>query len=168
MVKKRFDCIGKTRLKYVLILLLVCICALTIGIAFWITSSRTSSTKQNEVKDFDEPIVHPLFKPVEKKNANSAEKLEKYRNMRQKAHQKMTNSDNILINYSNSTQKTQVVKLSTSNNKINVTPTIKLTISTTMDMTRSLPSTMTSLFEAATLCKKLGLSKKTFRNPIRK
>ena len=163
MVKKRCDCIGKTRLKYVLISTVACICACTVGIAFWITSLKTSSTKHKVVNKIDKPIVHPLFKPVEKKNAHSEEKLEKYRNMRQKAHQKMTNK---LINYSNSTQKTQVVKLSTSNNKINVTSTIKLTISTTMDMTRSLPSTMTSLFEAA-LCKKLGLSKKTFRNSIR-
>ena len=168
MVKKRCDCIGKKRLKYVLISLVTFICACTVGIAFWITSSRASSIEEKVVNDIDKTIVHPLFKPVEKKQSNSGEKLEKYRNMRQKAKQKMKNFDDKLINYSNSTQKTQVVKLSTSNNKINVTSTIKLTISTTMDMTRSLPSTMTSLFEAATLCKKLGLSKKTFRNPIRK
>ena len=159
MVKKRCDCIGKTRLKYVLISLVTCIFACSVGIAFWITSSKTSSKKQKVVKDIDKPIVHPLFKPVEKKDAHSQEKLEKYRSMRQKAQQKMTNLDDKFINYSNSTQKTQVAKLSTLNNKINVTSTIKPTISTTVTMTRILPTTITSLFEAP-LCKKLGLSKK--------
>ena len=117
------------------------------------------------MKDFDKPIVHPLFKPVEKKNAQSKEKLEKYRKMRQKAHQKMTNLENKPINYSNSTQKAQLVKLSTLNRNTNVTSNIKLKISTTMAMTRNLPTTFTSLFEAS-LCKRLGLISK--KNNVKK
>ena len=137
---------------------MACFFACTVGIAFWVTSSKTSSTKQKVVNKIDKPIVHPLFKPIKKKNAHSEEKLEKYRNMRQKAHQKMTNK---LINYSNSTQKTQVAKLSTLNRNTKVISTIELTASTTTVMTRNKPTTITSLFEAS-LCKKLGLSKKKF------
>ena len=159
MVKKRCDCIGKTRLKYVLISIVVCVCACTVGITFWIFSSQTSSIEQKVVNDIDKPIVHPLFKPVEKKNAHFQEKLKKYRNMRQKAQQKMKNLDNKLINFTNVTQKTQVAKLSTVNRNIKVISTIELTSSTTMAMTRNKPTTLAFLFEAS-LCKKLRLSKK--------